>query len=97
MRAILRERLRRANDLITSIAGPLVDTVHITASWNEKSNVLQPSPVSCVVPCFRRGVEEQLRALKILRAVSIAETRLIADQWHQGVVVLLGGIDVRDA
>jgi hypothetical protein len=92
--AVLGEGLRRPNDLVTATLSPFVDTMHVITRGNEERKMLEPNLVPRVILVLPRRIQEELRALKVLRAISVPETRLQADHWHELVEVLLGGVDI---
>lgn len=87
VRAVLGERPRRVEDIVTAARDPLVHAVDLGAGAHQERNVLEPNSVPRVLPGLQGGLQEELCALPVVGAVPVAETRLIPHHGHQLVVV----------
>jgi hypothetical protein len=92
--AISRDGPRRTDDLVAAIQSPFVDTMHIRTRRDQERQMLEPDVMPRVVLGFPSFIKEELRALKVLRAIPVAEARLEADHWHELVEIRFGGVDI---
>ena len=59
--------------------------------------MLEPDLVPRVVVILPRRVKEELCALRVLRAISVSETRLETDHGQELIEVPLRGVDIWNA
>jgi hypothetical protein len=96
MGAISREGPRGTDDLVAAIQSPFVGAMDIRTRRDQERQMLESDIVPRVVLDVPRLIEEDLRALKVLRAIPVAEARPEADHRHELVEVRFGGVHIWD-